>query len=111
MSKVTQDTSVDRFTDPNESFRFCSQLFDQIVRLINGGLGLVDNFDGKMHTLTFSSANTDTALVHGLGRVPSGYLVVRRSANMTVYDGANAWTPANAYLRASSAGSITVFVF
>lgn len=111
MSRITNDTSMDRFTDWPEASRFVSQLFEQVARLFSNGLTVADNFDAKTLTLTFSSANTDASLAHGLGRVPVGYWVLRRSANMVVYDGANAWNANSIYLRASAAGSITVAVF
>jgi hypothetical protein len=110
MSRITQDSSVDRFKDWAEASQFVSKFFEQVTKLFSNGITISDNFDAKILTLTFTSSATDTSLAHGLGRVPSGYLVLKRSANMVVYDGSNAWTSQNIYLRASAAGSITVAV-
>lgn len=111
MSRVTNDTNVDRFTEWATASKYVSQLFEQIAKILSNGQSIADNFDAKILTLTFTSASTDVALAHGLARVPSGYFVLKRSANMVVYDGSNAWTATNIYLRSSAAGSITVAVF
>ena len=111
MSKLTGDAGIDKIQEPKDQMRFISIFFDQIKMLINNGLQFADNFDSKILTLTFSAASTDTSLTHGLGRVPTGYVILKRSASMTVYDGSAAWTSNLIYLRASAAGSVTVLVF
>ena len=111
MSRVTQDTSVDRHEDLKEVARFSSMLFDQIASLLNNGLRFSDNFDAKLLDITFSAASTNSALNHGLDRVPAGYLVLRRSANITVYDGTSSWNASTMYLGSSGAGTVKVLVF
>jgi hypothetical protein len=110
MSKITQDSGVDKIQEPKEQIRFITQFFENVKQLINNGLSFADNFNTKILTLTFSATNTDTALVHGLGRAPVGYLILRRSANMVVY-GATANTSSIIYLKSSAAGTVTVSVF
>lgn len=111
MSRITKDTSVDRFADWQTASKYCAELFEQIARLFSNGQSIADNFDAKILTLTFSSSATDTTLVHGLGRVPTGYLVLRRSANMVVYDGTGAWSANSISLKSSAAGNATISVF
>ncbi len=111
MSKITDEPGVDKIKEPAEQIRFIATFLDSIKSLLNNGLGLVDNFAGKNVSATFSVANTDTALVHGLGRVPTGYIVSRRSASMNVYDGATAWTSNVIYLKSSATGTATIFVY
>lgn len=56
----------------------------------------------------------DTRVYHGLGRAPRGYLVVRSSADVRVFDGAvlEATDVTNHIrLRASSAQTVTLAVF
>jgi hypothetical protein len=111
MSKLTADAGIDKITDDADKWRFISTFFAELKQLINNGLQFADNFNGKTLTLTFSASATDTALTHGLGRVPTGYIILKRSASMTVYDGSAAWTSQLMYLRASATGSVTVLVF
>lgn len=58
----------------------------------------------------FTSAGADVNVPHGLGRIPAGYLVVGRSASITVYDGAAPSSADYLVLRASGAGSAQVLV-
>ncbi len=111
MSKITQDAGIDKIPDAKDQVRFISQFFDQLKQLLNGGLTFVDNFASKNVSVTFSAIATDTAVAHGLGRVPTGYLVIRKSASMVVYDGAAVWTASSIYLKSSATGTITVMVF
>lgn len=110
MSKVTADSGIDKASAEDQP-RLLSVFLDQVKTIINNGLQFVDNFSGKTLTLTFSAANTDTALTHGLGRVPTGYIIIKRSASMVVYDGSAAWTSQLIYLKASATGTVTVLVF
>lgn len=55
---------------------------------------------------------SSTEIAHGLGYMPTGYIVVKRSANATVYDGAAHSTPSMFInLTASSAVTVTLLVF
>jgi hypothetical protein len=58
-------------------------------------------------------ATGDTAVPHGLGRVPRGYIVVKRSAGEVVFDGAGAHPrPAEFInLRASAAVTVSLVFF
>lgn len=113
MSKLTYDPGVDKIPKEKteEQMRFISQNFDQIKSIVNNGLLLADNFDGKILNMTFSSANTDTSAAHGLGRVPQGYLVLKRSASMIVYDGSTSWSSSSIFLKSSATGTISVLVY
>lgn len=110
MSKVQASTDIDR-VKPEEAARFTTLALTNIVEQINGNLSFVENLNGKLLSMAFTSSNADTAAIHGLGRAPSGYLVFTRSASMIVYDGAQSNTASVIYLRASAVGSINVYVF
>lgn len=111
MSRVTYDPGIDRIQDPKEQIRFAAQNFDMLKEVLNNGLQFADNFDAKIINITFTSANADTRADHGLGRVPQGYIVFRRSASMVVYDGATAWSTSSIYLKSSATGTVTVMIF
>lgn len=60
-------------------------------------------------------AATDTVIPVRLGRLPSGYIVVRSPAGggqvTDASDGAASWTPMSIVLQATVAGSYSVLVF
>lgn len=72
--------------------------------------GLTDNLRvGSFWTrlnINFAVANTAQDIAHGLGRVPSGYLVIgRRQAGDVYDDGTHTnWTSGNIRLLASASG-------
>ena len=110
MSKVTASTDFDR-VKPEDLPKFLSLFGEQVVQVLNNGLDFQSNFNCALISVTFSAANTDTAVSHGLGRVPTGYLIYSRSTAMDVYDGVTAWTSDTLYLRTSTTGTIGVIVF
>jgi hypothetical protein len=67
--------------------------------------------DGRLLTVDLASG-AFTAVSHGLGRPPQGYLVLRRSANAAIWDQSNS-TDASAflYLQPSATVTVTLWVF
>jgi hypothetical protein len=110
MSKVTAGVDFDKVPE-DELTRYLSIFGAAVLQAINGGLDFSTNFNGKIVSVTFSSANNDTAVSHGLGRAPVGYIPVRLGAAMTLYDGTMANTTSLLYLKSSATGSASVFIF
>lgn len=108
--KFSASTAIDRQDDENVK-RFTSLALDQIQQILNNGIMFSDNFDAKQLNVTFSAANTDTAAIHGLGRVPGGYVLVGANAAMSVYDGASASTSQVLYLKSSATGTARLLVY
>jgi len=96
---------------PEDLARYTSIFLTQVVELLNNNLSFADNFNAKILTITFSSANVEVATIHGLGRVPSGYIVLGSTAATSVYDGASANTSSLLYLRSSAVAQARVLVF
>ena len=111
MSRLTQDSNIDRLNEPKEMARYIAIIFDQLQRLLNNGLGFADNFDAKIVSMTFSSANADTTIGHNLSRVPSGYVVLSSTAALSVYNGSRASTAQNLTLRANATGTVSLLIF
>lgn len=110
MSKVISSTEMDKI--PKEEIpRYLTIVLADIVKQINGGLDFGTNFNASSVSAIFSSANTDTAISHGLGRVPAGYLVLGSSAAMQVYDGVTDDSNLLAYLRSSAVGTANILFF
>jgi predicted secreted protein len=62
-------------------------------------------------TVSFTAADTDVEIRHGLGFVPQNYFVVGCSAAMNVYDGSEDATSKFYYLRSDAIGTARVFLF
>ena len=111
MSRVRNLLDFLNITDTKELARFLSNAIREIQQAINGNINFQDNFRGKILEVTFSSANADVRVEHRLGFNAQNYLVLKRSADLTVYDGINASSETVIWLRSSAVGTATIFVF
>jgi hypothetical protein len=91
--------------------RFISNTITQIINIVNGKITFKDNFDGVSVGASFTAANTDTPVVHNLGRNAIGYILVTASAAMSVYTGSQAGNTTTIFLRSNNPGSATILVF
>lgn len=67
--------------------------------------------EGRLVTVTLA-AGAFTPVSHGLGRRPTGYLVVRRNANAAIWDqGDTPDSNAFLYLQTSATVTVTLWVF
>ncbi len=105
------NTTISNQTDPKEIQRYTAVSLQSVINAINGGLNFGENIQGTFRGATFTGAGNEQGIVHGLGRVPVGYLVVGRSTGVTIYNGENANTSSVLYLRSTGAGTINVFTF
>lgn len=85
----------------------------ELATLLNGGLGFNDNFNCDIVPVADTgTVNTEFAVAHGLKRIPTGYLVIRRNKAGVVFDSGTTFTIANIYLKCSVANTqITVLIF
>ena len=89
---------------------------ERLAFIVNGHVGFGDgtnhdNIDGAWVTaMTPLVVNTDFVVVHNLGRIPVGCLVMAKDAACDVYTGSVAATASNLTLRATVAG-VTVRLF
>jgi len=82
-----------------------------VYNILLKGFTLQDNMRGALLTVSFTVANTNTQIKHGLSYVPSNYLVVGASVDMGVYDGSEDSTLDFIYLKSSAIGTARIFVF
>lgn len=88
----------------------------RLMRLITSKIGFgdgtnSDNIDGVWVTVTTPIMNyTDFTVAHNLGRVPIGYLVVKKSTACDVFEGTLAATK-TAYTLKASGVSVTLSIF
>lgn len=111
MSQIKAPQSVSQSEDLESLKRFTSQTLDAIISEVNGRLNFVDNIQGTIQSFVFSGPGVEVSVDHGLGKVPTGYIVISLSTAMTVYDGSTANSNIKLYLRSSVAGTARVFVF
>jgi hypothetical protein len=88
-----------------------ADLVDQLSFIINGNIGIFDNVKLCTTSANFTTANTNLYVEHTLGRVPRGYIVIRRNGNILVYDGSLEWNQYGIYLKGSTTGRVTLLIF
>lgn len=77
---------------------------DQLLTIINKGIRIEDNLDVADKTVTTDATpGTETAIAHGLKRVPKGFLVYSQDKAASIYDGSTSNDATNLYLRSDVA--------
>jgi hypothetical protein len=78
-----------------------------LCAILNEGLRVTDNMEMSIVTVTTDAvAGTETAVVHGLGYTPNGYIVISKDKAAHIYN-ATAPTATNVYVK-SDVASVTV---
>lgn len=108
--KITVATDLSNIKDEDIT-RFVSQFTSQTADIINGNISFADNFKAQTLSVTFSSANTDVQVSHGLKKVPTGYIIVGASSAMSVYDGSSSNTADLFYVRSSATGTARILIY
>lgn len=69
--------------------------------------------DGRLVVDVELELDTDNVVLHGLGRAPRGYVIVKRSHEVTVWDSdsPNARPEMRLFLKANVASTVTLWVF
>jgi len=80
---------------------------------LDAGTGWVGKLDAVYLAATTNAVvDTETGFAHTLGRVPAGYIVVKRAGGGVVYNGTTAWTATMIYLKCTTvANVVTLIVF
>jgi hypothetical protein len=107
--KVTQDLSA--VSSWEDLRRFVAQTISDIVTTLNGRVDLVDNCETHVEAVTFGLAGQEVAISHKLGRIPSGYVVVRKSNHVDIYDGTKENTSRILFVRADAVATVTLLIF
>ena len=99
------------------SFRNLWSTVRSLIIAFNGHISLgngnqssrAGNLDAQYIEFIFADADTRYQIPHSLNRVPSGYIVIRKSAPCIVYDDAESggWSITDMYLKCDT-GSVTV---
>lgn len=91
-----------------------------LISAVNGRLSFGDgshssqsgNIDGHTKEVTFTNANTDYEVPHGLGRVPIGIVVLDVNTDGAVVRGGarGSWNSQRMFVRCNQAGATALFV-
>lgn len=103
--------NIDTFEDFK---RQVTKFTQDIAQIVNNNLSYADNFNAQIKSAIFTAPNTDLLITHTLGRVPSGYHLLRNSSGMVIYDGsvsASVLTKTSITLRATVAGTASILIF
>lgn len=87
------------------------KFFQQVRGILNKGIRFSDNFDGYITTITTDpTPGVQTALSHGLKRVPTGCLVLESNKAAHIFLGASGKS-ADTYNVQSDVASVTATLF
>ncbi len=108
LNTIKPESEFDKVLE-QELLAYCSDL----ARLLNGGLKFSDNQNAKtVEVADTGTANTEFSVTHTLKRVPSGFIVVRRTGTGVIYESGTAWTATTIYLKSTTANNaISVLIF
>lgn len=92
------------------------KIYEQAARVINGGIGFgdgidSDNINGVWYSgVTPATPDTEFDVLHNLGRVPVGWLLVYEDAAASIYDSGTPWSSTEMFLKCNVA-SVAVKLF
>lgn len=84
-----------------------------IKAILDKGISVDDNLDAeRVSVVTHVTPGTEFSVAHGLGKVPTGYIVHGQTAAGSIYDGASSNTKTALYLKSNvSAATFRIIVF
>jgi hypothetical protein len=109
--KITATPDISNVETLDDVTRYTTQCLTQIVSVLNNNISFSDNFKATIASVTFPTANSEQAVDHGLGKVPTGYILAGASAATSIYNGTTANTDSKIYLKSSVATSVTLIIF
>lgn len=112
MAKITILPGLSNVKSWEDLRRFTSMVVEAIASEVNGKLDIGTNLRASgPHSVSFASSSDVQAVPHTLNRVPQGFIVINLDSVITVYQpAAPAWLASTIYLRASGAGTATLYV-
>ncbi len=111
MAKIQSPNNLSNLTDVTQAVRFISVFISDVFDALNKNLTFSDNIKSKIVEQTFAATNTQYGIAHGLGVVPSGYIIVGASAGAAFFDGATPNTNEILYVQASAVTTARILVF
>lgn len=105
-----------RFLNPFQKISTATPLVDQVVEKIQVSFDSIFNkeiLDGRLIADIALASGSTNHVEHGLQRAVVGYIVVKKSANSTIWDSESSNTRRSLFLdlNCSSAVTVTLWVF
>lgn len=94
-----------------EGRRFIGDTMNRILQVVNGNLEIGFNLKMVVIDAVFSAANTSVRFEHGLGKVPTGYVLCKSNVSATIFDGTSDNTASTIFLQSSSVANTKVLIF
>lgn len=93
--------------------RSFQRLLDQLSQILNNGLLFSDNFNASIGSfMTDLTPGVESAVAHGLKRIPEGYFIISRDKAGIVYDSGTAWDSTNIYVKSNVASlAVKILIF
>ncbi len=110
MSRITESTDMTQ-AKPEELTSLLDKFSQQVTETLNGKIDFHTNFNGKLVNAIFTAVNTDTAVAHNLGRIPTGYIPTAKTAAMHVFTGTAKWTTKLIYLQSDVVGTAGLLIY
>jgi hypothetical protein len=111
LSNLPNVSSVDSWEDLR---KWVSQALQSIAQSFNGNISFNNNLDvDGPHSVVFPSAGTPVSVIHSLGRVPAGFIVINQNASFDIYQPPVAqypWSSTQVWLE-TGGGSGTAIVY
>lgn len=109
--KVTATPDISNVETIDDVKRFSTACLKQLVESVNGNLILTENVKASVVSVSFGSADSDTAVAHNLGKPPVGFILCGASVAMSLYNGSTAANNTTIFIKSTAAGSASVLVF
>ncbi len=89
------------------------RIFAELKAMLNSGLGFVENFDcAIVNIVTNATPGVETAITHGLKRIPKGFLVLEKDKAAHLLVGQTTKTSTTYYVQSDVATvRATVMIF
>lgn len=111
--KINSSPYFDNLKDFEGIKRFITIFCRNVQDVVNSGLSFEDNFNSQTFVdVVFTGTGEVKTLMHSLNRVPVGYLTLRNSSGVVIFDApGTVFTNKSVNIQATGAGTVTVLVF
>lgn len=108
LKAISDVGNIDDWKDAN---RFVAQALAEVQSVSNGQLEFGVNLKTVLLEVNFTAANADLRIEHGLGKTPTGYILVKSNTGTSLYDGSIPATESVIYLKSTAIAQVKILIF
>lgn len=108
MPQITTSDQITSIEDDPQKFRYIQLFLQNVKSILNGNIEFDKNMLINSFSVDFTVANSDTTIVHNLGKIPKGYIIIGKTVAMDVYDGTITSTTQNITLKSTVVGTAKI---